>query len=225
MHFYNFSTVFNQEVRDGYYRSSVLVRGIRANIGYDGAYDYFILLRFIIRDPQSFYCILQLWMTSNSLGYSQDRVRPSIFLCYIFQRNYMVCGFIKGLASSLYLTSYHLIEIRSSFSLFYDYVSAIKITYIGAYGGGDKRPCDQYNAICILFESTDPLDGGQLQLQPIYSMQVAFQTMNDSQISRGNHNGISSHQTLWSVQHELWAVVSIHDRGHTLECSKSLFWL
>lgn len=55
--------------------------------------------------------------------------------------------------------------------------------------GGDKRPCYQYSAISILFKSEDPSGEGQLHLKPIGSIQVVFQTMSGSQVSRAGCNG------------------------------------
>lgn len=66
---------------------------------------------------------------------------------------------------------------------------AIKWACIGLYKGAVKREYPQYRAISILSGSEDPSIGGDLQLKPIGSTYVAFQSMASSQISHDVHNG------------------------------------
>lgn len=89
----------------------------------------------------------------------------------------MVCGFIRRLVLPLCLVSEYFIVDGSSFSHFNYYMRDTKKICIQTYGVGGKRTYHQYSVISIPPGSEDLLDRGQLYLQLIDSMQVAFQAM------------------------------------------------
>lgn len=107
--------------------------------------------------------------------------------------------FIRGCTFPLNLALNYLIETMSSFFKVMDHTRAIERACIKTYEGDGTRQWHKYKSIGIFTQSEDPLERGQLHLQPSNSTPVAFSTLGGSQVRCCDHRGQSSHHTLWSI--------------------------